>query len=254
MTTTKFYKEDRVATIQHYNPNGEYLRTSEETVRKGFGIPGFSTEVPVIAEIEGHKRYFISGKWMQVKAWVGRVCYTGENLQATIEDIRQELPEDYTWVETPEFIEKHQWVVKGGVWVSIVDHRGEMAYPKLNDGSSEAYIIEKIGAILATHTLHEPIEFGVFDKDADNWVVSEELRYAYFAAGERHWRDGELQPIVQRISQYESDQNKSPEFRRSPLTVEDYNDMQADYATLCDYPDSDGFPYGSRPVLVNTIN
>ncbi|MDW6094203.1 hypothetical protein SBX64_16820 [Vibrio rhizosphaerae] len=68
-------------------------------------------------------------------------------------------------------------------------------------------------------------------------------------AKETFWRDQELKVVLDRIDQYEKDQNYEPHYRTSPLSETEYLGLLGYRKLLCDYPDSDGFPFGERPVL-----
>lgn len=67
---------------------------------------------------------------------------------------------------------------------------------------------------------------------------------------EKSWRDGELDKVLNRIDQYEKDQNYPVELRTSPIkSTEDFLLLLNDRKVLSDYPETQGFPFGSRPTL-----
>ncbi|CAH0543083.1 hypothetical protein [Vibrio marisflavi] len=67
---------------------------------------------------------------------------------------------------------------------------------------------------------------------------------------ETTWRDQQLSLVLNRIDQYEKDQNYPEEYRTSPITSEDeFNSLLMDRKKLCDYPESVDFPFGQRPQL-----
>ncbi|WP_241669726.1 hypothetical protein [Vibrio furnissii] len=124
-----------------------------------------------------------------------------------------------------------------------------MAYATDRD-NGEDYRIEELGELPATHTLTEP-EF--YDSWSDGqWHYDIERHRPFKATEEKQWRDGELTKVLDRIDQYEKDQSYPAELRTSPIKTEaDYLKLLQDRKTLSDYPESDGFPFGQRPVLSN---
>ncbi|MEI8631419.1 hypothetical protein P4S72_03375 [Vibrio sp. PP-XX7] len=67
---------------------------------------------------------------------------------------------------------------------------------------------------------------------------------------ETKWRDAELVRVLNRIDQYEKDQNYPEALRTSPIkSSDDFLLLLNDRKVLSDYPDAETFPCGERPVL-----
>ncbi|MGF1745238.1 XkdW family protein [Vibrio minamisatsumaniensis] len=67
---------------------------------------------------------------------------------------------------------------------------------------------------------------------------------------ERAWRDSMLDKVLSRIDQYEKDQGYPEELRTSPIkSHDDFLRLLNDRKVLSDYPDSETFPFGERPIL-----
>lgn len=70
------------------------------------------------------------------------------------------------------------------------------------------------------------------------------------AAIETSWRDNELVKVINRIDQYEKDQNYPEELRTSPIkSADDFLLLLNDRKVLSDYPETENFPFGGRPIL-----
>ncbi|QUM81660.1 hypothetical protein HWV01_15910 [Moritella sp. 5] len=85
--------------------------------------------------------------------------------------------------------------------------------------------------------------------EGDNPLVAKDK--AQFT--EINWRDSELIKVLNRIDQYEKDQNYPAELRTSPFTAEQYNQLLQDRKLLSDYPSVEIFPFVERPVLSGLI-
>lgn len=67
---------------------------------------------------------------------------------------------------------------------------------------------------------------------------------------ERLWRDTSLNKVLNRIDQYEKDQDYPVELRTSPIQSNDeFLKLLNDRKLLSDYPESIDFPFGERPIL-----
>ncbi|MCJ8348311.1 hypothetical protein [Moritella sp.] len=75
----------------------------------------------------------------------------------------------------------------------------------------------------------------------------------YLFQTEIQWRDTELSKILNRVDQYEKDQNYPVELRTSPFTAEQFNQLLQDRKLLCDYPSVDNFPFVERPKLSGLV-
>ena len=246
MNTFEMKSIEQKLEIFYCNPTGEYTHTAVEIIPAGFGLPQYATIVQRPEPVEGMKEYFLNGKWLQTEYFIGRVYFVGEGTPMNITE-PDVYPEDALFVLPSEDKEGCVQVIVDGKWTYCECHIGEVIFDKV---TYDGVMVEELGPIPSTHTSKEPIEFGVFDENADDWVKSVELETEFLSSVERSWRDSELRPVVDRIQQYQSNLSMPVEFQRSPLSEEDYNNLLVDYRTLCDYPESADFPRGERPTML----
>ncbi|MFN3019207.1 hypothetical protein ACK1CN_25020 [Vibrio coralliilyticus] len=98
-------------------------------------------------------------------------------------------------------------------------------------------------------------EVGVDENSRPCWVDVAPLTKAQASIIEIQWRDAELTKVLNRIDQYEKDQNYPEELRTSPIkSNEDFLKLLEDRKMLSDYPNNESFPFGERPQLSGLAN
>jgi len=93
-------------------------------------------------------------------------------------------------------------------------------------------------------------EIGSDENGLPVWVSQAPPSLGFAIESETQWRDGELAKVLNRIDQYEKDQSYPESLRTSPIkTNEDFLMLLNDRKLLSDYPESQDFPTGERPIL-----
>ncbi|HDM8041179.1 TPA: hypothetical protein P0E05_004309 [Vibrio fluvialis] len=211
------------------------------------------TQSPPEYDADSQTVLFKDGHWQVYPILLGQSFYDEYGNEFKVSDYNFELPENHTFIPPPEpQSAQHAPKLVNGEWQQFLDYRGEIAYATDRD-NGENYRIEELGELPVTHTLTEP---ELYDSWSDGqWQYDIERHRPFKAAEEKQWRDGELTRVLDRIDQYEKDQSYPTELRTSPIKTEaDYLKLLQDRKTLSDYPESDGFPYGLRPLLSGMAN
>lgn len=188
--------------------------------------------------------------WKVYPIQIGRRYYDEEGNELVVSDYNFDLPENHAWIAPPEASPGFAYRLKKGEWTKVVDHRGCWAFAK-NRNQFDEYTIEKLGPLPDTHTLEPPEEFDSW-AEGKGWQYDIERHKPVKAGEERRWRDQALTQVLNRIEQYQTEQ--APDYpvslRSSPIdSVDKYHQLLADKKRLCDYPDTDGFPFCERPEL-----
>lgn len=114
------------------------------------------------------------------------------------------------------------------------------------DGAYEAYFLS---------SPPEGKEVGIDENSHPCWVDVAPLTKEQASAIEIQWRDAELTKVLNRIDQYEKDQNYPEELRTSPIqSHEEFLLLLNDRKVLSDYPDTHTLHFGERPVLSGLAN
>ncbi|MEZ9146259.1 hypothetical protein AB4138_17880 [Vibrio sp. 10N.286.52.C3] len=188
--------------------------------------------------------------WVVHEILLGRCFYDKWGNEFLVSDYNFELPSEHSWEGPPKPEEGRAFKLVHGEWVSFADHREKMAYAKDRDNNYVSdYQIDELGELPNTHTL---LEYGPYDSwsgDKSGWQYDITRHRPYKADIEKVWRDAEFSRVLNRIDQYERDQNYPSELRTSPLTIEQYNLLLLDRKLLSDYPNIEGFPFCERPRL-----
>ncbi|USE02732.1 hypothetical protein JKJ11_24110 [Vibrio sp. SCSIO 43133] len=194
--------------------------------------------------------------WTVYEIQIGKAYYDEYGQELIIADYNFELPTNHTFEPPPLAVEGYavKWVNKQ--WRQIIDHREKLAFAKDRDNPDvDDYIIESIGEIPNTHTLLEPEKYDSWVNDNTSWQYDIERHRPFKIAEEKNWRAIELDKVINRIDQYEKDQNYPIELRTSPIASDaDFLLLLEDRKILSDYPDSENFPFGERPTLSNLAN
>lgn len=193
---------------------------------------------------------YVDGKWKIYLNQVGTPYWDHEGHEYTITELYFDLPPECTLEPPPQSDDGCVVRFIDNQWQQVEDNRSQIAYAK--DRASETdedYQITALGTVPETHTLIAPGLFDVWDEGADSWVYDIEKERHYQTSVEKNWRDEQLRNVLDRIDQYEKDQNYEPHYRTSSLSDTEYLGLLGYRKLLCDYPDSDGFPFGERPVL-----
>ncbi|PML54961.1 hypothetical protein [Vibrio lentus] len=197
--------------------------------------------------------YRVEDGWKVFEILIDHTYYNEFGDEFIVSDINFELPANHSWIKPPltqsRGRELYSPKLINGEWVSLIDYRGRVAYVKDRnaDGLSD-YEIRELGDVPDTHTLAEP---NIYETWSDNkgWQYDIARHFPFKVEEEKVWRIGQLTQVINRIDQYEKDQNYPSELRTSPLTIEQYNLLLLDRKLLSDYPNIEGFPFCERPTL-----
>lgn len=245
-----FYLKDTMETIYHFDDNQEYTHKSTIMIRKHTGLPAKCTlsSVPNF-DVASERCYFIDENWVKTTLYIGRLFWTENAEQECICSYGQKMPQIYSLCKPPKAKKGFVVKLKDNVWEQIEDHRSKLAYAKDRDNSNlQDYYITQIGSIPETHTLSA---YDLFDSwiDGLGWQYDAERHKKVKGIEEREWRDSELTRILNRIDQYEKDQRYPIEYRTSPIQDEvAYHQLLMDRKNLSNYPNTEGFPFGERPL------
>ncbi len=190
------------------------------------------------------------GVWKIYRNRIGTSYWDHQGHEHTITEPYFELPLDCTFEAPPQPEDGYVVRLMDHQWQQVEDHRGEIAYVKHRTSEADQdYQITELGAVPETHTLTAPGLFDAWDESTGKWVYDVEKERHYKISVEKNWRDEQLRNVLDRIDQYEKDQNYEPHYRTSPLSDTEYLGLLGYRKLLCDYPESDGFPFGERPVV-----
>lgn len=163
------------------------------------------------------------------------------------------LPANSTVETLPDMATGQVAIYHDGQWTAKQDYRGRVAYAK-DRVDSVNFTVADFSDLPDSHTLDEPGEFDSWTEDT-GWQYDIERERPVKTAEERHWRDGKLASVLSRIDQYEKDKNYPAELRASPIKSEDdFLKLLSDRKLLSDYPSTENFPFGTRPMLSNIIS
>ncbi|WP_062710151.1 hypothetical protein [Grimontia marina] len=203
-------------------------------------------EVPPVYEPQTQTVHHDGKKWRVLDIKTGARYWDKEGREQVVAEPGFVLPDDHTWEAPPHVEEGFAVVLEHGKWRLVEDYRGQIQYQK-NDGSVSEEVTD-LGPIKQGWTLKSPNSpFDVWKQN--RWQYDREKERPAKAVNERHWRNGKLTSIIQRLEQYERDLRVPEAYRTGALTESDYENLLADRKALCDYPDNPDFPFGERPAL-----
>ena len=205
-------------------------------------------EAPPKYNKETHTVLYKDGGWKVFDILIGQSFFDEYGNEFLVSDYNFELPEKHTFTKPPELCLDNRAVkLVDGQWQQLLDYRGKMAYAKDRDNGTD-YQIEELGELPETHTLSAPDPFDSWIDEG--WKYDIERHRPFKVGEEKQWRDSELTKVLDRIDQYEKDQNYPVELRTSPIQAnEDYMRLLQDRKNLSVYPESSYFPFGERPLL-----
>lgn len=186
--------------------------------------------------------------WQVFDIKLGEPYYNEFGFESLVTEHNFTLPTNHTWEAPPEQQKGFAPKLVDGTWQTLRDRRGQMAYTKDRD-NGENYIIAELGELPATHTEKPCDQFDSWDESVGDWVYDIERHRPFKEEEERDWRDATLQSVLNRIDQYEKDQGYPENLRTSLLDEAGLLALLVDRKTLCDYPESENFPFGDRPSL-----
>ncbi|SJN58743.1 hypothetical protein RND59_19795 [Vibrio ruber] len=190
---------------------------------------------------------FEDGQWVVYENRLGEPYYDEWGNELRVTEYNFKLPDSHTFLKPFKPAEGYAIRLVDGQWKELADHLGKTAYAK--DASQPDITISQLGEIPDGYTLKERGKFTTWDETVNDWVYSQALERPIKVDEEKQWRNMVLKEVLDRIDQYEKDQNYEPHYRTSPLSETEYLGLLGYRKLLCDYPDSDGFPFGERPVL-----
>ncbi|GAB6264520.1 hypothetical protein [Photobacterium sp. R1] len=203
--------------------------------------PEYDNETQTVLYQHGHG-------WSIYPILIGEKYYNQYGVCFEVSDFNFVLPEGHTFITPPKTEDGFSPYFSNGEWRILEDNRGKFAYAK-SRVESEDYEIQDLEPLPATHCLEEPGDFDSWE-DGKGWVYDIERHRPIKSGEERNWRDSELRKVIDRIDQYERDQNYPPEMRTSPIQSEEaFMQLLNDRKLLSEYPEQQGFPFGERPVL-----
>lgn len=185
--------------------------------------------------------------WVVYDIKIGTPYYDEFGVKLTVSGFNFSLPENGTFDPPPE-TQKGQAVKRvDDEWLIVDDHRGKVAYSKDRNHDSD-FLVDTLDDIPETHTMDCPQAFDSWDEDA-GWTYDIERHRPVKEQLEREWRDTKLSDVLNRIDQYEKDQNYPEELRTSPLSAAQFQVLLSDRKVLSDYPQTADFPFCERPEL-----
>ncbi|PNH88146.1 hypothetical protein [Vibrio diazotrophicus] len=213
---------------------------------------GAITEAPPEYDREKQTVLYKDDEWKVYPIRIGELYFNEYGQEYIVSDYNFDLPDGYTFTPPPKIISANhavKWIENS--WEELPDYRGQFAFAK-DRADGENYHIKELGDIPETHTLIEPKLFESWVNDG--WHYDVDRHRPVKAIEEKSWRDAELVKVLDRIDQYEKDQSYPVELRTSPIQNEDdYMKLLQDRKTLSDYPETENFPFGTRPTLSGVI-
>ncbi len=193
--------------------------------------------------------------WKVYEILIGEPYFDKWGNELLVSDFNFELPEEHTFTKPPKPQDGYGIKLVDGLWVELVDHREKIAYAKDRDNEELSdYQIEELGDIPRTHTLEQYAPYDSWVDNEQGWQYDIERHRPIKEEEEKSWRNTELTNVINRIDQYEKDQNYPEELRTSPIESEaDFLQLLKDRKALSDYTDVDGFPFGDRPQLSSFV-
>jgi hypothetical protein len=189
--------------------------------------------------------------WNVYRIHIGRPFYDEWGNEFIVSDYNFELPEKHSWEEPPKPEKGYAIKLVDDQWLQLIDHREKMAYAKDRDNKALIdYLVEELGELPVTHTLlaYEPYDSWVSDEAG--WQYDIDRHRPFKVDEEKAWRGSELSKVLNRIDQYEKDQQYPADLRTSPIkNSEQFLQLLQDRKTLSDYPEAQDFPFGKRPTL-----
>lgn len=186
--------------------------------------------------------------WRVFDIKLGEPYFDENGFVKLVSDYNFTLPDNHSWDAPPDVEEGQAVKLIGGSWCVLRDLRNSIAYAK-NRTEHEDYVVQKLGDLPNTHTEKPYCEFCSWDEDNNDWLYDVEIHRPYKTQEEKLWRDDALKAVLDRIDQYEKDQGYPTDLRTSSLTESEFYELLVDRKALCDYPQSNDFPFGERPVL-----
>ncbi|MDW6005505.1 hypothetical protein [Vibrio mangrovi] len=238
---------DDMTSGTYYSETGEILTIG---VPDGIYPEGAITATPPDYDKNSQAILYVDGVWKVYRNQIGSTYWDHEGNEHTIAELYFDLPEGCTLEQPPQANDECVVRLIDGQWQQVKDYRGRIAYAKdQTGGTDENYEITELGDVPETHTVSVPDLFDSWDYDSDSWTYDIEKERLYKAAVEKNWRDEQLRNVLDRIDQYEKDQNYEEAYRTSPLSETEYAGLLGYRKLLCDYPESEDFPFGERPEL-----
>ncbi|MEZ8627947.1 hypothetical protein AB6D75_19365 [Vibrio splendidus] len=194
--------------------------------------------------------------WKVFEIYIGRFFYDEWGNEFIVSDYNFELPENHTWEAPPKLEKGYAVKLVDGQWLHLIDNRGKKAYSKDRDSEEmNDYQVEELGELPDTYTLLAYKAFDSWVNDETGWQYDKERHLPFKTEEEKSWRNTELTNVINRIDQYEKDQNYPVELRTSPIeTEEQFLQLLQDRKQLSDFPETDDFPFGERPPLSSLAN
>ncbi|MEL7290428.1 MAG: hypothetical protein AAGJ78_04750 [Pseudomonadota bacterium] len=194
--------------------------------------------------------------WKVYDVLIGKPYFDKWGNEILVSDFNFELPEEHSFEKPPKPEDGYGIKLVEGKWEILVDLREKIAYAKDRDNQQlKDYQIEKLGDIPITHTLKQPGPYDSWQEDKQDWQYDIERHLPFKIEEEKAWRNDELGKVIDRIDQYEKDQQYPLELRTSPIeSNEQFLRLLHDRKTLSDYPATKNFPFGDRPVLSGLAN
>lgn len=190
--------------------------------------------------------------WQVFDIKLGVPYYDEFGFEFLVTDYNFTLPENHTFEIPPKTPEGFAPKLVNGIWQTLRDLRGKIAYAKDRD-NGENYIVKELGELPSTHTEKQPNEFDTWSESVGDWIYDIERHLPYKIKEERDWRDAVLQSVLNQIDQYEKDQIYPEHLRTSSLDETGLLALVTDRKVLCDYPEYDGFPFCERPKLSGNV-
>ncbi|WP_076589688.1 hypothetical protein [Vibrio ostreicida] len=196
------------------------------------------------------------GGWQIYEILIGTPFYDQWGGELLVSDYNFSLPEGHTWKKPPEKKEGYAAKLIDNQWQQIIDNREKMAFAKdPNNAELSDYLVEELGALPMTHTLLERAPFSSWVSEDIGWAYDIECHRPIKEKEEKQWRDRALKEVLNRIDQYEKDQQYPEALRTSPINSDaDLLKLIEDRKVLSDYPDTEHFPFGERPTLSGLAN
>lgn len=192
-------------------------------------------------------------EWTVYDILINTKYYDHLTNELTVSDFNFVLPENHTFTAPPKAKKGYAVRLVSNKWKQLIDHRDKLAYSK-DRNHEDDYTVEELGEIKDTHTLLEHDTFDSWDKATNQWKYDQERERPVKIANEKAWRNSTLTEVINRMDQYNQDQNLPDEFKRSPFNQEQFLQLASDRALLSDYTETDGFPFCERPKLSGLID
>lgn len=209
-------------------------------------------EIPPEYDKKTHTALYIPEHgWTVFDIKIGTPFYDEWGVEFIVSDYNFKLPDSCTWEAPPKPDEHHAVRLVNKQWQQFIDNRGKFAYAKNRDDQEiNDYLVEALGPLPLTHVLCEPGMYDSWVSDDIGWQYDIERHKQLKGMEEKQWRNEAMTRVINRIDQYEKDQNYPIELRTSPIKNEtDFHKLLADRKALSDYPTSANFPFSERPKL-----